>query len=69
MMNIQPRWRVVVEYKDYSEYSVTYSLLANAMSTLTKHVADVELELTNSVALYDTYSNSLRFYYSIADNC
>lgn len=69
MMNTQSRWRVTVEYKDYSEYSINYSLLANAMSILTKHVADIELELTNSVALYDTYSNSLRFYYSIADNC
>ena len=69
MMNTQPRWRVTVEYKDYSEYTINYSLLTNAMATVTKHVADVELELINSVALYDTYSHSLRFYYSTVDNC
>lgn len=68
MMNRQPRWKVVVEYKDTREYSVNYSLLANAMGAVTKHVADVELELTNSVALYDMYSDTLKFYYSTADN-
>ena len=68
MMNSQPRWKVVVEYKDMSEYSVKYSLLANAMVVVTRHVSDVELELINSIALYDMYSHTLKFYYSTADN-
>ena len=68
MMNRQPRWKVVVEYKDMSEYSVSYSLIANAMGAVTRYIADVELELTNSVALYDMYFDTLKFYYSTADN-
>ncbi len=61
------RWKVVIEYPDGMEVSDGYENMSVALRLAADYTAMVEDGEIESVALYDMWSNELKFWYSRSD--
>lgn len=61
------RWEVVIEYSDGTEVSDKYVNVGVALKLAADYASEVETGELESVALFDTWGNELKFWYSRAD--
>lgn len=61
------RWKIAIEYLDGMEKTDRYRNMSIAIKMVADYTAMVEDGEIESVALYDMWSNELKFWYSRSD--